>query len=809
VRTWQYDATGNLIAETDSEGHTTRQEIVSWNLVGKRRDAAGTGVSYEYSSLEKVTAITDTAGNRSEYDWDKKQRLVRVRRHGRVREEYVYDAGDHFIEKRGADGQTLFENSLHPSHFVHERKLASGGLHRYDYDRAGRVTEASTELHTVHLGYDAAGERLLDLRDGRGIAHSPFTESGRASHVLGRYRLLEERLALGTRLTDAAGSSTSLDFLRPGLVQRKCANGTLEVLQFDEDGRLEGALRHRPRHAGQKRVWTVRYEYSPEGDLVRVADSERGTTQYQVDVGHRLVSEKTPRGDVLHFALDSAGNLLARPGLGDFGIKAGNQLSYSAAESFEYDTRNHVCRRTHRATGRRVFYEYDSYDMLVRIRYERPELSTLQELGALPAFEADAPQQHHPDRTPHCLDWSAHYDALGRRLWTQWTTPEGQTLRREFYWDGDRLAAEILPTGTLRIFQYGTADALSPIQFTEYSRVDAAPDSGKTYHIFYDASGQALSIEDSLGIEVWRIERADPYGLHDLRPRQDIDYANPGAAIEYNLRWPGHYLDPETGLHYNRYRYYDPRLGRYVQSDPIGYEGSPLNLYAYCANPLVQVDVLGLDQTTKSDTTKSTDVDGKEGVAKAKADGDGPEGQSVGDLLNRKLGPDKVSDMLAAKRANKELDQLLTDDEYLAIRGYTSNLYGDINPALRRGDAGEWSPLVKNAESGMDKMAKNGHAHEGAAKRGATFTDAQIAELFPEGGTFKDPAFLSSSSKTDQAFPGNTTIEIASRKGVKVQSLSEFAHESEVLFPPGTEFQVVSKEFNSQSNTWNIVLQEV
>ena len=53
-------------------------------------------------------------------------------------------------------------------------------------------------------------------------------------------------------------------------------------------------------------------------------------------------------------------------------------------------------------------------------------------------------------------------------------------------------------------------------------------------------------------------------------------------------------LDPEIGLHYNRYRYYDPTVARYLQPDPLGYEGSPVNLYSYCTNPVVAVDVVGL-----------------------------------------------------------------------------------------------------------------------------------------------------------------------------------------------------------------------
>jgi RHS repeat-associated protein len=61
-----------------------------------------------------------------------------------------------------------------------------------------------------------------------------------------------------------------------------------------------------------------------------------------------------------------------------------------------------------------------------------------------------------------------------------------------------------------------------------------------------------------------------------------------------NLRLPGQYFDAETGLHQNGYRDYDARLGRYLESDPIGLEGG-LNPYLYAnANPLRYVDPAGL-----------------------------------------------------------------------------------------------------------------------------------------------------------------------------------------------------------------------
>ncbi len=65
------------------------------------------------------------------------------------------------------------------------------------------------------------------------------------------------------------------------------------------------------------------------------------------------------------------------------------------------------------------------------------------------------------------------------------------------------------------------------------------------------------------------------------------------GGVEQNLRYQGQYLDRETGLHYNLHRYYDPDVGRFMVTDPIGLRGG-LNLYAYAPNPLSWIDPLGL-----------------------------------------------------------------------------------------------------------------------------------------------------------------------------------------------------------------------
>ena len=78
-------------------------------------------------------------------------------------------------------------------------------------------------------------------------------------------------------------------------------------------------------------------------------------------------------------------------------------------------------------------------------------------------------------------------------------------------------------------------------------------------------------------------------------------------------RFQGQYHDHETGLHYNRYRYYDPRVGRFISKDPISYAGG-LNLYAYAPNPVGWVDPLGLAPCPCLDGGSFKDMDAKRKV---------------------------------------------------------------------------------------------------------------------------------------------------------------------------------------------------
>jgi RHS repeat-associated protein len=186
-----------------------------------------------------------------------------------------------------------------------------------------------------------------------------------------------------------------------------------------------------------------------------------------------------------------------------------------------------------------------------------------------------------------------------------------------------------MPNGALRVYEYAGHGALVPLAFTDYASADASPESGKHYTVFTDPVGQPLQIEDAKGQLVWFASRVDPYGHIEVHP---------ASQLEYNLRWPGHYYDPETALHYNRYRYYDPALGRYLQTDPLGYEGSPTNLYGYPANPLTDVDVLGLEHGNRGKRSAPEgghDSEGREGTTRPRTGGDdGPPPRQPGEPLN-------------------------------------------------------------------------------------------------------------------------------------------------------------------------------
>jgi RHS repeat-associated protein len=88
--------------------------------------------------------------------------------------------------------------------------------------------------------------------------------------------------------------------------------------------------------------------------------------------------------------------------------------------------------------------------------------------------------------------------------------------------------------------------------------------------------------------------RAQARALKQARKEHEDELAHDKATLEQNLRFQGQYLDRDTGLHYNTFRYYDADIGRFISPDPMGTDAG-LNLHRYAPNPVAWTDPLGLE----------------------------------------------------------------------------------------------------------------------------------------------------------------------------------------------------------------------
>ena len=232
------------------------------------------------------------------------------------------------------------------------------------------------------------------------------------------------------------------------------------------------------------------------------------------------------------------------------------------------------------------------------------------------------------------------YDALGRRIAKR--SEHDVTL---FGWDGDTLAFESTqstegqqeqqawrgdsvhyihePGSFVPLVQIRQAQAVALSQTTDVKALIAA--NGGRYDIEQDPlwNGQQLKTPQAFAREEIAFYQCDHLGTpqeltdHEGRiawsaqykawgeAKQVISEAGRKAGFRNPIRFQGQYFDDETGLHYNRYRYYDPVSGRFVSTDPIKLEGG-FNTHLYASNPIEWTDPLGLSPKKNNVQTPST-----------------------------------------------------------------------------------------------------------------------------------------------------------------------------------------------------------
>ncbi|EMN0768507.1 TPA: RHS repeat-associated core domain-containing protein, partial [Escherichia coli] len=391
------------------------------------------------------------------------------------------------------------------------------------------------------------------------------------------------------------------------------------------------------------------YTWNDNGELIRIS-SPRQTRSYSYSTTGRLTSVHTTAANLdirIPYATDPAGNRLPDPELhpdSTLSMWPDNRIARDAHYLYRYDRHGRLTKKTDlipegviRTDDERTHrYHYDSQHRLVhytRTQYAEPLVESRYLYDPLGRRVAKRVWRRERDLT----GWMS----LSRKPQVTW-----------YGWDGDRLTTIQNDRSRIQtIYQPGSftplirvetatgelaktqrrslADALQqsggedggsvvfpPVlvqmldrleseiladRVSEESRrwlascgltveqmknqMDPVYTPARKIHLYHcDHRGLPLALISTEGATAWCAEY-DEWGnlLSDENPHH----------LQQLIRLPGQQYDEESGLYYNRHRYYDPLQGRYITQDPIGLKGG-WNFYQYPLNPVINVDPQGL-----------------------------------------------------------------------------------------------------------------------------------------------------------------------------------------------------------------------
>jgi RHS repeat-associated protein len=605
--TW--DGEGNLIRYVDPLGKATTW---SYNGAGApllSTDPLGHTLLYGYDRAGRLSTLTNQNGEISRFAYDLLDHLTdEVGFDGR-HQRYVYNAvGDltHLIERGGSDfgpGKvTRFEHDavgrITAKHHLGEATEHAASS-EFAYDPLGRLTEANNAWSKVKLAYDPLGHLLAEtqtLHPSLGaqvfeLKHQCDQLGNRTQTVLPDGKTLNHLFYGSGHLhqVNLDGHVIS-DFERDAIYREvsRTQGALRSEFAYDQSGRLSAQRAMRGAQPGPlaspdlslgdvqarlKGVTERHYQYDRAGQLVQWLDRHRGITRYRYDAGGRIShsqiglmrdwgapgvaidtpgnTSRRPMAADEQFHWDAASNPLpANAASGDF--VRGNRLLVWQDSRYAYDEHGNLIERLQGKRGSagqtQTFFEWDAAHQLVRADVARG-----------------------PDQTAIRQTYTYAYDALGRRVAKQ--DAFGTT---HFAWDRDHMALERRGGNEIAYLYYpGSFELLAQVH------------NGAVHHLHTDHLGTPLEASNDAGELSWQVT----YATWGNTLVEEV------AEIEQRVRFNGQYFDAETGLHYNRFRYYSPEVGRFVSNDPIGLLGGE-NLYAYAPNPIMWVDPLGLTSWT-------------------------------------------------------------------------------------------------------------------------------------------------------------------------------------------------------------------
>ncbi|TKJ97611.1 type IV secretion protein Rhs [Pseudomonas fluorescens] len=544
-REFSYNPYGKIIAERDELGHVTRYEYADGlHLISRRLNADGTQVNYRYDNARLLlTEIENEAGETYQLDYHPNGLIRQETGFDGQRTAYAYDLNGHLLEKTeyGDDGSQLitrYERD-HAGRLV-RKTLPDASVVDYAYDRQGNLLSVEDGQWALAYEYDRQN-RLTAEHQGWGTLRYRYDACGQLQHLC---------LPDNNRLTfnhDKGGHLATVELNGEVLTSHLFKNGRehqrqqgplLSHYHYDDQHRLHAhAVTQQQNHLYQRQ-----YDYDKAGNLARLLDTRKGEHLYHYDPLARLTRADHSQDVQERFGHNPAGNLLMqdRPGPD---IVAANRLIIQGDRHYDYDAFGNLIRER-RGKGQQLVteYHYDCQHRLIGITQ------------------------------PNGQTASYRYDPFGRRISK---TVEGKTT--EFFWQGDKLIAEH-HAERHRSYLY-EPDSFRPLALLE----GFGPHATTPYHYQLDHLGTPQELTSPDGEIVWSAH----YRAYGQIARLDV------GKIDNPLRFQGQYFDQESGLHYNRHRYYNPDIGRYLTPDPVKLAGG-INGYRYVPNPTGWVDPLGL-----------------------------------------------------------------------------------------------------------------------------------------------------------------------------------------------------------------------
>lgn len=558
VTTIDYNAMGQMIRHTDKYGRVTQYRYDDGLAQPTQRiDAAGNMIRYEYDTERNLIALYNENNERYQFFYDANERLIKeIGFDGRI-QEYSYNAAGQIIAHQDAgEVHTEFERDakgrlLHKkSHALAADTDMAGQQVKYRYDVLDRLSEAANEHRYLAFAYDPLGnivqETQIDLaEDGqqsrqKNILQHQYNVFGqRLRSELPDGNVIDYSYDDSLELSEVCFNGQPITTIERDNLGRevKRAQGQVETCtDYDPQGRL--ARQHAQHQENKAQLILREYGYDEQDNLCAIKEGSE-ETRYLYDTLNRI--QETQSDNPEFFAFDPAGNILAVAENDEAvaGLVKGNRLLMQADRKFLYDARGNLLKESRGKAGKlHKAYTYNLHNQLIKVETH------------------DASQQV-----------SFKYDPLGRRI--SKTDTFGTT---HFLWADNVLLQE--QRNNLKktyIFEPGGYKPLALVQ------------DDQVYHYHLDHLGTPRELTDAEGQLVWKA-RYKTYGNLALK---EID------NIENNLRFQGQYFDEETGLHYNRFRYYNPDTGQFINQDPIGLAGG-LNAYQYVDNPITWIDPLGL-----------------------------------------------------------------------------------------------------------------------------------------------------------------------------------------------------------------------